>query len=70
MFLEGIPHGDSAMSRAVSLPAAVASRGILEGRIRGAGVTLPVRGEIYEPVLEELEIHGIRFEERVEVTPL
>jgi hypothetical protein len=55
MRVEGVPQGDSAMSRAVSLPAAIASRLILEGNIDLSGVHMPMLSEIYEPVLTELE---------------
>jgi saccharopine dehydrogenase-like NADP-dependent oxidoreductase len=61
----GIPHGDTSMARTVSLPAAIATRLILEGRINLTGVHIPVRPEIYEPVLDELEQMGIRVEEHV-----
>jgi saccharopine dehydrogenase (NADP+, L-glutamate forming)/spermidine synthase len=60
----GIPNGDSAMSRTVSLPAAVAARMILQGQIKITGVHIPVQPEIYEPVLKELEELGITFKER------
>ena len=60
----GIPGGDSAMSRTVSLPAAIACRMVLEGEIGLTGVHIPVRAEIYEPILAELERLGIRFVER------
>lgn len=61
----GIPHGDSSMARTVSLPAAMAARLILEGKIKGAGVHIPVSPNIYEPLLKELEEmeHGIHFKE-------
>jgi saccharopine dehydrogenase-like NADP-dependent oxidoreductase len=62
--LEGIPGGDSAMSRAVSLPAAVAGRLILEGKIRSRGILMPTISEIYHPVLEELKEFGIDFTHR------
>jgi len=62
----GIPGGDTSMARTVGLPAAIASRLILEGRIRLTGVHIPVLPEIYEPVLDELEGLGIKMEERVE----
>lgn len=62
----GIPNGDSAMSRTVGLPAAIASRMILQNRINLTGVHIPVLPEIYEPVLDELEQHGIRFTEKTE----
>jgi len=60
----GIPHGDSAMSRTVSLPAAIAVRLILQGTITTRGVLVPVIPEIYHPVLDELEAMGVRFDER------
>ncbi len=54
------------MSRTVSLPAAIATRLILEGRIPLTGVHIPVRPEIYEPVLSELEKMKITLTERKE----
>lgn len=63
----GIPGGDSAMARTVSLPAAIAVKLILNGNIRGTGVRMPVDPEIYLPVLEELEKMGIKFDEQVQV---
>jgi saccharopine dehydrogenase-like NADP-dependent oxidoreductase len=59
----GEPGGDSAMARTVSLPAAIAVRLRLEGRLTLAGVHVPVSAEIYAPVLAELEGLGIRFHE-------
>ena len=59
----GIPGGDSSMSRTVSLPAAVATHLILDGKIKAKGVHLPVLREIYEPVMKELESLGISFQE-------
>ena len=63
----GIPGGDSSMARTVSLPLAIASRMILEGRITAAGVLRPTGAEIYQPVLAELAELGIVFEESTEV---
>jgi saccharopine dehydrogenase-like NADP-dependent oxidoreductase len=60
----GVPGGDSSMSRTVGLPAAIAARLVLEGKIRMAGVQVPVHPEIYGPVLEELGTLGVRFEEK------
>jgi len=59
----GEPAGDSAMARTVSLPAAVAARLILDGRIASSGVRIPVDPGIYEPVLDALEPMGIVFRE-------
>ncbi len=55
----GIPHGDSAMARTVSLPAAIAVRMILDGRLALTGVHVPTEPRIYEPVLGELESFGL-----------
>jgi saccharopine dehydrogenase-like NADP-dependent oxidoreductase len=60
----GIPHGDSSMSRAVSLPAAIATRLILEGSIKLTGVYRPTLPELYNPILDELEGFGIVMKER------
>jgi saccharopine dehydrogenase (NADP+, L-glutamate forming) len=59
----GIPGGDSSMSRAVGLTAAIGARLILEGRIRETGVHVPVTPDIYNPILDELAGLGIRFQE-------
>ena len=62
----GIPGGDSSMARTVSLPAAIATRLLLEGKLDVSGVHLPVLPEIYEPVLEELERLDIKLTEKTE----
>jgi len=62
----GVPGGDSAMARTVSLPCAVAVNLILEGKIRLTGLHIPVQPEIYEPVLTELARLGIVCVEREE----
>jgi len=59
----GDPGGDSAMARTVSLPLAVATRMVLEGRITQRGVVAPMRPEVYDPILDELQGMGISFEE-------
>ena len=61
MLVEGIPYGDSAMARAVSLPAAIATKLILEGKITRKGVCMPSTKEMYEPILEEMETLGFSF---------
>lgn len=60
----GIPGGESAMSRTVSLPAAIAAAMILRGEITVKGVHIPVTQAIYTPVLKELEAMNIRFVEK------
>ena len=59
----GIPQGDSSIARTVALPAAIAVRMILEGKILIAGVHIPVIPEIYNSILDELEEMDIKFKE-------
>ncbi len=60
------PDGDSSMARTVSLPAAIATRLILTGKIMKPGVHVPVDGDIYNPVLDELATLDIRCVEKSE----
>jgi len=53
----------TAMAKTVGLPLAIASKLILNGKIKSRGVLVPVTKEIYEPVLKELEDYGIKFSE-------
>ena len=57
----GIPNGDSAISRTVALPAAIAVKMILNNKIKLTGVHIPVTPEIYNPILDEL-FWGIKGE--------
>ncbi len=59
----GIPNGETAMARTVSLPAAIAAKLILEDKIKIKGVRIPVFAEIYKPVLAELELMNIKMVE-------
>jgi len=60
----GIPGGDTSVARTVALPAAIAVKMILNGKIDLHGVHIPVAPEIYNPILDELERMGIKFVER------
>ena len=62
----GIPNGDSSMARTVGLPAAIATRLILEGKIEVTGVHIPVIPQIYTPILQELKEMEIVFTEKRE----
>jgi saccharopine dehydrogenase (NAD+, L-glutamate forming) len=55
---------NTAMSKTVGLPVAIATKMILTGQINLTGVQIPTRKEIYEPVLKELENYGISFSEK------
>lgn len=61
---------NTAMSKTVGLPLAIAAKMILQGKIKLSGVHVPIRREIYEPVLQELTTTGLEFVEReVESNP-
>jgi saccharopine dehydrogenase-like NADP-dependent oxidoreductase len=61
----GIVGGDSSIARTVSIPAAIAVKMILEGKIKLSGVYIPVNPKIYNPILDELEGIGIKFKEKI-----
>jgi len=62
MRVEGIPYGDSAMSRAVALPAAISAKLILEGKIKASGAHTPISlPQLYKPLLQELATFGYSF---------
>jgi len=63
MAVEGIDNVQTAMALTVGLPAAIATKMILTGKITATGVQLPTKQSIYKPVLKELENHGIVFKE-------
>ena len=62
----GVEGEETSVARTVALPAAIATRMILEDKIKLRGVRIPVQEEIYTPILEELENIGIKFEEKTE----
>jgi saccharopine dehydrogenase-like NADP-dependent oxidoreductase len=53
----------TAMSISVGIPVAIATRLLLNDKIKLRGVQRPLSKEIYEPVMEELAGYGIRFRE-------
>jgi saccharopine dehydrogenase-like NADP-dependent oxidoreductase len=53
----------TAMAKTVGLPVAMATLQILNGNIKTPGVQLPIRKEVYEPILKELETFGVVFKE-------
>jgi hypothetical protein len=59
----GTPATNTSIARTVALPAAIAIKLILSGKIKLTGVHRPVLPELYNPVLDELALTGIRMEE-------
>lgn len=55
----------TAMAKTVGLPLAMVTLLILNGKITTPGVQLPIRKEVYEPILKELEEYGVVFKEQI-----
>ena len=65
LIVEGEDAVHTAMSKTVGLPLGIAAKLILEDKIKLTGLHIPVIEEIYEPVLRELELNEIRFNEEL-----
>jgi len=53
----------TAMAQTVGLPIAMACKLVLNGVVEDRGVLLPLKPSLYDPILDELEEHGIVFRE-------
>jgi len=60
----GKDQSQTAMSKTVGLPVAMVSLAILNGKVSTTGVQIPIKKEVYEPILKEMESYGITFEEK------
>lgn len=54
----------TAMSKTVGLPIAIGAIKVLNGIINEKGVQIPVKKQIYLPILNELKKYGINFKEK------
>ena len=54
----------TAMAKTVGLPVAIATLLILNGKITTPGVQLPIKKEVYLPILSDLEQFGVVFNEK------
>ncbi len=61
--LEGKNQSETAMAKTVGLPLAIATLLVLQNKIESKGVIMPTIEEIYNPILKELQNHGILFGE-------
>jgi saccharopine dehydrogenase-like NADP-dependent oxidoreductase len=59
----GSPSTNTSIARTVALPASMAVKLILSGKIKLTGVYRPILPELYNPILDELESVGIRMHE-------
>ncbi len=65
MTLEGEDASYTAMSKTVGMPIFYAAEMILNQKIEETGILLPLKKEIYEPILKKLNEIGIIFHERI-----
>ncbi len=65
MVLEGQDAHNTAMAKTVGLPLGIASKLMLEGKVKTKGVIIPIYKDIYEPVMEELTKEGLAFKREV-----
>ncbi len=63
MVVLGENRTHTAMAKTVGLPVAMATLLILNKKITTPGVQIPIRKEVYEPILEELKGYGVEFRE-------
>lgn len=65
LLLTGKDEQHTAMAATVGLPIAFATEMLLNGRLKRTGVVLPVTPDLYNPILEKLQNHGILFSETI-----
>ncbi len=63
LIVKGENNLRTAMAKTVGLPLGIAAKLILNGQIKLTGLHIPAVKEIYEPVLKELELYGVKFQE-------
>jgi len=60
---KGDDQMETAMSKTVGWPLGIAIKNILNDNIKLRGVQIPIKKEIYEPILKELNSMGVQFKE-------
>ncbi|MFN5237460.1 MAG: saccharopine dehydrogenase C-terminal domain-containing protein [Bacteroidota bacterium] len=63
LVMKGTNSEETAMSRLVGLPLGIFVKLLMMGKISTTGVNIPTMPEVYEPVMAELEDHGVKFME-------
>lgn len=63
LVVKGNDAQHTAMSMTVGLPLGIAAKCILDAKWNFSGLQIPIIPEIYEPVLQQLQHYGIRFDE-------
>lgn len=65
LVLKGEDSKHTAMAQTVGQPLGIAAKLILNESLALKGLHIPVSKEVYEPVLKELEVQGIQFNEEI-----
>jgi len=65
LIVKGDDNQRTAMAKTVGLPLGIAAKLILQQKINATGLHIPIIPSIYEPVLHELQQHGIVFHENI-----
>ncbi len=65
LIVKGDDTVQTAMAKTVGLPLGIVTRLILQNKISLRGVHIPVKEEIYKPILAELKEYGISFSEKL-----
>jgi saccharopine dehydrogenase-like NADP-dependent oxidoreductase len=60
---KGEDQHHTSMSKTVGLPLGIATKLILENKIKSRGTILPILSEFYDPILQELKNFGIEMKE-------
>jgi saccharopine dehydrogenase (NADP+, L-glutamate forming) len=63
LIMKGENASETAMAKLVGLPLGIFVKLVVQGKIKSKGVNIPVIPEVYEPVLDELEDYGVKFED-------
>ena len=65
LIVKGEDSLHTAMAKTVGLPLGIAAKLILKDELKLTGLYIPTIKQIYDPVLKELEVEGIRFVEKL-----
>jgi len=64
MELKGKDGTNTALAKVVGLPMAFLLKKVMTGEIKDMGMDVPMQKKVYEPLLKEMEEHGIIFKDK------
>lgn len=64
MKVKGKSGKDTALAKVVGLPMAILLKKVMKGEIKEMGMDVPMKKEIYDPLLKEMEEYGIIFKDK------